>query len=42
LAFEFIRKAKKSGKQLDTRPKVNTIWSKHAGLQPVIDFLSSQ
>eukprot|EP00435_Cladocopium_sp_Y103_P038378 s2459_g10.t1 len=42
LAVEFMRRAKKITNALDTRARTNSMWSKHAGLKPVIEFLSKR
>lgn len=42
LALEFIRRAKKTSNSLDHRNRINAMWSKHAKLDDVIQFLSKR
>ena len=42
LALEFMRRAKKTTNALDSRARINNMWLKHAGIKPVIEFLSKR
>jgi hypothetical protein len=42
LALEFMRRARKTTNALDSRARTNNMWLKHAGLKPVIEFLSKR
>ena len=42
LAVQFLRSAKKSTNEFDTRPRINKMWSKHCQLQPLMDFLATK
>lgn len=41
LAVDFLRRAKKTTNDFDTRKSTNRLWTKHADLQSLIDFLST-